>query len=178
MPLPSGAISQDWWLTDGDRQWPAGELTPEQEELSIGEEILQLDWLIERIETGWSPRDYVRKDQRLTEGDLELQAIVNAVRRGAELAPTGEMHFPHSRIQHFLMCEGETQAKGLARAIRTAGFEVELLQSEDEEDETSWLIVARPSADKSDSLDDQEKELEALANKHGAIYDGDEIQVE
>lgn len=178
LPLPSGAISQDWWLTDGDRQWHVGDLTPEQEELSCGETILPLDLLIERIETGWSPRDSVRKDQKLTKEDLELEAIVSAFRSGGPVRSPTEMHVPHSAIRHFLFCDGESEANALARELRTAGFETEIDQSDDDDEERFWTLVARPSADKSDSPDEQAEELEALAGKHRAIYDGWEVQVE
>lgn len=48
-----------WWLWDGEKEWPIGELTREQRKLPI-REIVNDTLLIERIESGWSPeRDSV-----------------------------------------------------------------------------------------------------------------------
>ena len=50
---PSGRV-KTWWLWDGKKEWPVGDLSPEQETLpfrSIWNDTL----LIERIESGWVP---------------------------------------------------------------------------------------------------------------------------
>ena len=44
----------DWWLCDGENEWRIGQLTPEQEKLSI-RAIWPLPWLIEMLEDGWLP---------------------------------------------------------------------------------------------------------------------------
>ena len=44
----------NWWLWDGQREWPVSALSPEQQKLSIAS-ILNDTLLIERIEMGWLP---------------------------------------------------------------------------------------------------------------------------
>lgn len=47
----------DWWLWDGERSWPVGELRPEHRHLPI-QEVLNDTMLVQRIEDGWTPEDY------------------------------------------------------------------------------------------------------------------------
>ena len=59
----AGAIDRsgkvlNWWLWDGEREWPILSLSPEEQQLSIAS-IFNDTLLIERIEAGWSPRDAV-----------------------------------------------------------------------------------------------------------------------
>jgi hypothetical protein len=54
-PGPGGRVL-DWWLWDGDKEWKIGALSPGQEELSLAE-VVNDTLLIERIESGWRPRD-------------------------------------------------------------------------------------------------------------------------
>ncbi|WP_064843197.1 MULTISPECIES: hypothetical protein [unclassified Rhizobium] len=43
-----------WWLWDGEKEWPIGQLTAEQRQLSI-RAIWNDTILVERIEAGWTP---------------------------------------------------------------------------------------------------------------------------
>lgn len=45
-----------WWLWDGEKEWPVGELRAEQKRLPLREGI-SCPVLIERIERGWTPED-------------------------------------------------------------------------------------------------------------------------
>jgi hypothetical protein len=47
-----------WWLWDGKREWPIGELTPEQRELPV-RECINDTLLVERIVSGWLPQQEV-----------------------------------------------------------------------------------------------------------------------
>ena len=46
----------DWWLWDGQREWRIGELTPELLRLPI-RSIVSHELLVERIASGWLPKD-------------------------------------------------------------------------------------------------------------------------
>lgn len=45
---------ENWWLWDGDREWPVGKLTDEQRHLPI-RGIWNDTLLVERIVSGWTP---------------------------------------------------------------------------------------------------------------------------
>jgi hypothetical protein len=47
---------ENWWLWDGEREWPIGELKGEQNNLPL-REIWTSDILARRIEEGWMPSD-------------------------------------------------------------------------------------------------------------------------
>ncbi|MGH7471589.1 MAG: hypothetical protein ACRENP_26855 [Longimicrobiales bacterium] len=49
--LRTGEI-RSWWFWDGQREWPVGQLTPEQRKMPI-REVVNDTLLIERICTGW-----------------------------------------------------------------------------------------------------------------------------
>lgn len=46
----------NWWLWDGEREWPVDALTEKERELSILE-VMNDTALVDRIASGWSPRD-------------------------------------------------------------------------------------------------------------------------
>jgi hypothetical protein len=52
---PDGSVA-DWWLWDGEKAWRIGQLTPDQQRLSIAE-VVNDTLLRERIEQGWKPSD-------------------------------------------------------------------------------------------------------------------------
>lgn len=55
-PLFKAGRNPNWWLWDGEREWPVGKLTLEQRSLpSRG--IWNLAMLASRIASGWSPED-------------------------------------------------------------------------------------------------------------------------
>jgi hypothetical protein len=47
----------DWWLWDGEKSWPIGDLRPEHRDLPI-REVLNDTLLAERIADGWTPASY------------------------------------------------------------------------------------------------------------------------
>lgn len=51
--LTTGQI-RSWWLWDGEREWPVGDLTRDQYVLPI-REVINDTLLIERIVAGWTP---------------------------------------------------------------------------------------------------------------------------
>lgn len=53
--LATGGVAA-WWLWDGENEWPAGALTPEQRSLPI-RELVNDTLLVERIVSGWRPED-------------------------------------------------------------------------------------------------------------------------
>jgi hypothetical protein len=53
MPDPGTRRVSNWWLWDGKREWPVGELTSEQRKLPIRQTINDT-LLIERIERAWT----------------------------------------------------------------------------------------------------------------------------
>ena len=54
---PDGTVSA-WWLWDGDKKWRVGQLSDELRDLSIAE-VINDTLLVERLNTGWRPRDVV-----------------------------------------------------------------------------------------------------------------------
>lgn len=52
---PTTGKVETWWLWDGEREWKVGEISQEQRGLPI-REIINDTLLIERIESGWTPR--------------------------------------------------------------------------------------------------------------------------
>lgn len=57
VPMPNlvtGGV-QKWWLWNGHKEWPVGELTPEQRQLPI-REVWNDTLLLERIASGWTPQ--------------------------------------------------------------------------------------------------------------------------
>ena len=166
-------ISQKWFLTDGIDEWYVGELTPEQEELSIEEDLWYED-LVDRIESGWSPRDYVKKDQVLTPGQEEEEEFLIAGKllpdEFFEEVETAELP-PGARVEHFLLCSRKSQAMRTARALEAAGYSTTVSQEPDDE-ELPWHIVAEPPDHESRGRDEQTDELERLATQYGAVYEG------
>jgi hypothetical protein len=51
---PSTGSVKTWWLWDGEREWPIGNLTEEQRRFPI-REVINDTLLRERIESGWTP---------------------------------------------------------------------------------------------------------------------------
>jgi hypothetical protein len=52
------ASTKNWFLWDGEKEVKVDELLPEHYDLPL-KEIIPFDVLVERIESGWSPRDEV-----------------------------------------------------------------------------------------------------------------------
>lgn len=50
----------NWWLWDGEREWPVQELTPEERRLPLRATVNDT-LLIQRIISGWSPEDEVQQ---------------------------------------------------------------------------------------------------------------------
>lgn len=55
---PATGRVDTWWLWDGEREWPVGELTPQMRSLPL-RGIWNDTLLIQRIVEGWSPTDEV-----------------------------------------------------------------------------------------------------------------------
>lgn len=54
IPNPATGKVDVWWLWDGETEWPVGKLTEEQRSLSL-RGIWNDTFLVERIESGWTP---------------------------------------------------------------------------------------------------------------------------
>jgi len=50
---------ENWWLWDGNKSWPVGDLKPEQRQLPI-RAVWNHTMLVQRIESGWSPEKDLR----------------------------------------------------------------------------------------------------------------------
>lgn len=150
LPHPNTGLVTEWWLWDGRHETRIGALTDEQWDLPP-REVLTHPTLVERVVTGWRPRD-----------DRQRGSAPSSVRTPP---PPSEPQ----PAQHFIYFRDEAAARAAAGDARGQGFAVELSEAAGE-----WVLVASSA---SFDIPSGRGRLEELAARHGGDYDGWEAAV-
>ncbi len=144
-----------WWLWDGWRSWPIGDLTPAQYDLPF-RGIYNPALLVEYIEMEWT----VRK---------ETEAMLAGLPPGAN-GDDDELTEPGG-LRHFFYVSSPEEAKGLAAILTDDGFDVDV----DEIEPGQWAVYAGGEIPGEDEINELRRRFERLARDHHGEYDGWEM---
>lgn len=166
-----GVISASWYLWDGEHEWRADALTPDQANLSIVS-VWGHAFLVERIVQGWEPKD-----------DLGIPDL--APRNGA-LAGTGDgdpLHglgpaptLPETRpaVRHYLYFPKRSSATQAARRLRSPTITATVQRSGGE---PTWLLLVMVPVTTDEDAERMQDRLDQIAAELGGEYDGWETPV-
>jgi hypothetical protein len=147
----SQKVSQ-WWLWNGDREWPVKRLSDEQKSLPI-RSLLNYPALTQRIRSEWT------SDQQPAASFAGDSARGQAQRRGSKMLS--------GPVNHFLYVDEQRTACALGADLEREGFDVRVQPAPARD---SWLLNV--STGDAEDIDSVSRRLEEVAQSPGVEYDG------
>jgi hypothetical protein len=154
VPNPATGKVDVWWLWDGKSEWKVGKLTHDQLDFPILS-IPSYPVLLDRIETGWTPR---RSEEFIQRERARIK------QRGAAPNPT--------ELRHYLIFKDQASAEKAAELVRTPNLQTGVTDLGE-----SWgvnVLQAELSDDVTEKLAERLKEFASTA---GGIYDGSQVKL-
>lgn len=144
----------DWWLWNGDREWPVGKLTPELAALSIVG-IWTHPYLVEMILRDWTPA-YDRANSDL---------VISQEMTSTDTCVAGT-------VQHYVYFPSHEAAADACKRFQAEGYLLEMRPSMEQ-----WLVLVHQDAAAEEAFSAFRDSLERLAELLGGEYDGWEVAV-
>lgn len=154
----------NWWLTDGHHERRVDRLSDHERDLSL-EVTWNLALLVERLASGWVPRDDIGMARDAPEG--------RAVDQGTMPDDNTE---EVREVVHYIYFASDAQAQQFKQALERDGYSVDVSPSAAEE---SWVCIVRePAVSEPEAVASVGERLSDLAVAYGGEYDGEEVRTE